>query len=176
LNAATGNFAEDDVADPEISSAVLNAVVFYLKTLRVPLRRNVDDPDVRAGEGHFVDIGCASCHLPSIETGFSEISPLSRVTVHPFTDLLLHDMGSELDDGYTEGRATTSEWRTTPLWGLGLSADFQGGQAFFMHDGRARTLAEAIGLHGGEGAASRERFQALSTEDQNRVLSFLRSL
>ena len=95
---------------------------------------------------------------------------------HPYTDLLLHDMGPELDDGYTEGRALTAEWRTTPLWGLGLSAEFQGGQAFFMHDGRALTLTDAIGLHGGEGSASRAAFQALSAEDKDRVLAFLRSL
>jgi CxxC motif-containing protein (DUF1111 family) len=176
LEVATGNFAEDGASDPEISSSELNAVVFYLKTLRVPLRRDADAPDVMAGEGLFADIGCASCHLPSIRTGFSEIRELSGVLVHPFTDLLLHDMGPDLDDGYTEGRATTSEWRTTPLWGLGLSASLQGGQAFFMHDGRARTLVEAIALHGGEGAASRDGFAALSQEDQARVTAFLRSL
>lgn len=176
LSRRTGNFAEDAVADPEIPSSVLNAVVFYLKTLRVPLRRNPNDPLVQAGEAIFAQIGCAGCHVPTLRTGESEIGPLDRVAFHPYTDLLLHDMGPELDDGYTEGRATTSEWRTTPLWGLGLSADFQGGQAFFMHDGRARTLREAIELHGGEGSASRAAFGLLAPEDQERLLAFLRSL
>ena len=129
-----------------------------------------------AGEALFEQIGCAGCHLPTLTTGPSEIPQLDRVAFHPYTDLLLHDMGPELDDGYTEGRATTAEWRTTPLWGLGLSADFQGGQPFYLHDGRARTLEEAIGFHGGEGAASRAAFQALSPEDRARVLAFLESL
>lgn len=176
LNRQTGNFAEDGVADPEIPSGVVNALVFYLKTLRQPLRRNETDPDVVAGDALFGSIGCASCHLPTLRTGLSELPQLSNVAFHPYTDLLLHDMGPELDDGYTEGRALTAEWRTTPLWGLGLSADFQGGQAFFMHDGRALTLTDAIGLHGGEGSASRAAFQALSAEDRDRVLAFLRSL
>ncbi len=176
LNRQTGNFAEDGVADPEISSSILNSVVFYLKTLREPLRRDEMDPEVVAGETLFGSIGCAGCHLPTLRTGASELLQLSNVAFHPYTDLLLHDMGPELDDGYTEGRALTAEWRTTPLWGVGLSADFQGGQAFFMHDGRALTLTEAIGLHGGEGSASRAAFQALSAEDKDRVLAFLRSL
>ena len=170
-----GNFAEDGVPDPEIPSSVLDAVVFYLKTLREPLRRDADAPEVLAGEALFLEIGCAACHLPALTTGRSEIAQLDRVTFHPYTDLLLHDMGPELDDGYTEGRATTSEWRTTPLWGLGLSADFQGGEAFFLHDGRARTLEQAIDFHGGEGAASRAAFQALSPEDRARLLTFLES-
>lgn len=176
LSVETGNFAEDGVADPEVSSAELNAVVFYLKTLREPLRRNRDDPVVGAGEEIFADIGCAACHLPELTTGRSEIEALDRVTFHPYSDLLLHDMGPELNDGYTEGRATTSEWRTTPLWGLGLSADFQGGQPFFMHDGRARTLEEAIELHGGEGSASRDGFRALDADERAALLAFLRSL
>ena len=171
-----GNFAEDGVPDPEIPSSVLDAVVFYLKTLREPLRRDAGAPDVMAGEALFAEIGCAGCHLPALTTGPSEIPQLDRVTFHPYTDLLLHDMGPELDDGYTEGRATTSEWRTTPLWGLGLSADFQGGEAFFLHDGRARTLEQAIEFHGGEGAAGRGAFLALSDEDRTRLIRFLESL
>ena len=98
------------------------------------------------------------------------------MTFHPYTDLLLHDMGPELDDGYTEGIALTSEWRTPPLWGVGLAETFQGGEAFYLHDGRARSLREAIRLHGGEGAASRAAFEALSAEEQEQLLAFLRSL
>ncbi len=176
FNPNTGNFGEDDVPDPEIASSVVNAVVFYLKTLRVPLRRNADDPRVLQGEALFSQIGCAACHVPTLRTGRSEIAVLDRVEFHPYTDLLLHDMGPGLDDGYTEGSASSSEWRTTPLWGLGLSARFQGGTAFFLHDGRATTLEQAIEYHGGEGAASREGFRNLSPSDRAALLAFLRSL
>jgi CxxC motif-containing protein (DUF1111 family) len=176
LNRQVGNLGTDDVPDPEVASSMVEALTFYLRTLRRPLRRAVDDADVQAGESLFAEIGCGDCHLPTLRTGASEIAQLDRVEFHAYTDLLLHDMGDDLDDGYTEGRATGGEWRTTPLWGIGLSADFQGGQAFYLHDGRARTLADAIEYHGGEGAASRERFRALSAEDRERLLRFLRSL
>ncbi|HUF76910.1 MAG TPA: di-heme oxidoredictase family protein [Longimicrobiales bacterium] len=171
-----GSRASDDAADPEVSSATVANVVFYLKTLRAPSRREADHPEVLAGEQLFADVGCAKCHVPTLRTGASEIAVLDRVDFHPYTDLLLHDMGADLDDGYTEGSALTSEWRTPPLWGIGIQQSFQGGQAFFLHDGRARSLREAIELHGGEGAASRDGFLALSAEDQERLLRFLRSL
>lgn len=171
-----GGFGSDAVPDPEISSAEVQAVVFYLRTLRPPPRRNADAPEVLEGEALFAAIGCARCHLPAMQTGPSAIRPLDRVTFHPYTDLLLHDMGPELDDGYTEGRATTAEWRTAPLWGIGVAARSQGGQRFLLHDGRARTLAEAIGFHGGEGAASRAAFGALTPEQQARLFAFLESL
>lgn len=176
LSRETGNFAEDAVEDPEVGSSVVNAVVFYLKTLRVPLRREEDAPRVREGERLFEEIGCATCHLPTLRTGRSEIAALDRVAFHPYTDLLLHDMGPELDDGYTEGSAASSEWRTTPLWGLGLSARFQGGQAFYLHDGRATSLPEAIEYHGGEAAPSRDAFRALDADDRDALLAFLESL
>lgn len=171
-----GPFAGDQVADPEVSSATVSNVVFYLKTLRPPPRRSADAPEVRAGESLFGQVGCAGCHRPALTTGASRIAALHRVTFHPYTDLLLHDMGPDLDDGYTEGSATTAEWRTTPLWGLGLSEAAQGGRPFFLHDGRARTLREAIEFHGGEAAASRERFRRLSPAEQEALLAFLRSL
>ena len=173
---ASGSRASDDVADPEVTSAAVANVVFYLKTLRAPSRRDAGDPDVLAGEALFADVGCAACHVPGLTTGASEIEVLDRVEFHPYTDLLLHDMGPALDDGYTEGRALTSEWRTPPLWGIGLQERFQGGRAFYLHDGRARTLEEAIALHGGEGAAARDDFLALSAEDRARLIRFLRSL
>lgn len=176
LNVQVGNLARDEVPDPEIPSSVVDALVFYLKTLREPLPRDQDDPDVMAGKELFSQIRCASCHVPTLRTGRSEIDALDRVEFHPYTDLLLHDMGPELDDGYTEGVATSSEWRTTPLWGLGLSAEFQGGVAFYLHDGRARTIREAIELHGGEAAASRAAFRDLSPEQQEQLLAYLRSL
>jgi len=176
FNPSAGARASDDAPDPEVSSAAVANVVFYLKTLRAPSRRDTDDPDVIAGEQIFDDIGCTGCHVPTLTTGASEIAVLDRVEFHPYTDLLLHDMGPELDDGYTEGRALTSEWRTPPLWGLGLQASFQGGRAFYLHDGRAETLEDAIELHGGEGAPSRDAFRALSAEDQERLVRFLLSL
>ena len=176
VNPAAGERASDDVGDPEASSAVVANVVFYLKTLRVPPRREADHPGVLAGEALFAEIGCAACHVPALRTGRSNIAVLDRKQFHPYTDLLLHDMGPELDDGYTEGRASSSEWRTPPLWGIGIQEKFQGGQAFYLHDGRARTLEEAIALHGGEGAASRDAFGALSPEERAHLIRFLRSL
>ncbi|MBW3535299.1 MAG: thiol oxidoreductase [Gemmatimonadetes bacterium] len=176
FNPAAGNGASDGVADPEVSSAAVADVVFYIKTLRAPSRREADHPEVRAGEALFEEVGCAACHVPTLRTGRSELAVLDRVEFRPYTDLLLHDMGPELDDGYTEGRATGAEWRTAPLWGLGLNADFQGGQAFYMHDGRATTLPEAIELHGGEAAASREAFRGLAEPERQALLRFLLSL
>ena len=115
--------------DPEVGSSTVSAVVFYLKTLKPPPRRNPQDPDVLAGEAHFAAVGCAGCHVPTLRTGASPLAPLHQADFHPYTDLLLHDMGPELDDGYTEGIALTSEWRTAPLWGVGLASAAQGGRA-----------------------------------------------
>lgn len=176
FNPSVGGFATDGAADPEVASGVVDNVVFYLRTLRPPPRRARDAPDVLEGERLFEEIGCASCHVPTLRTGRSEIAALNEVTFHPYTDLLLHDMGPELDDGYTEGRAWTSEWRTPPLWGIGLAPTFQGGTAFYLHDGRARTLRAAIEYHGGEGSASRSAFRELDEEEQDQVIQFLRSL
>lgn len=175
-NVQVGHFATDDVPDPEVPSNTVRNVVFYLRTLKVPPRRNADDPDVTAGEALFRQINCSGCHVPTLKTGRSDVEALSEKEFHPYTDLLLHDMGPELDDGYTEGSARSSEWRTTPLWGIGLSADAQGGQAFYMHDGRAKTLREAVALHGGEAARSREAFDKLTREEQEQIITFLKSL
>jgi len=176
FNPRAGSRASDDAPDPEASSATVANVVFYLKTLRAPARRNEDDPEVRAGEALFAEVGCAGCHLPTMTTGPSEIAVLDRVDFHPYTDLLLHDMGPGLDDGYTEGRALASEWRTPPLWGIGLQEDFQGGQLFLLHDGRATSFAEAIDFHGGEASAARDAWRELTPDDRQRLLRFLRSL
>jgi CxxC motif-containing protein (DUF1111 family) len=176
INPQVGNFAADQVPDPEVPSSVVASVVFYLKTLRVPPRRNQDNAEVKAGEALFDQIKCSRCHLPTLTTGQSRIRELDRVAFHPFTDLLLHDMGPELDDGYTEGIAATSEWRTAPLWGIGLAERAQGGRMFLLHDGRARSLRAAIELHGGESAASRAAFRALPPDRQEQVLAYLRSL
>jgi CxxC motif-containing protein (DUF1111 family) len=176
VNPQVGNFSGDDVPDPEVPSSTVGSVVFYLKTLRPPPRRDAESAEVQAGEALFAASRCDRCHVPSLTTGASRIAALNRKVFHPYTDLLLHDMGPELDDQYTEGIAATSEWRTAPLWGIGLAESSQGGLGFFLHDGRARSLREAIEFHGGEAAASRAAFRQLTPAEQERLLAFLRSL
>lgn len=171
-----GVFGTDGCADPEVPAADVNAVVFYLQTLKAPIRRNTSDADVLAGENIFSAINCSGCHLPTMQTGPSQISVLANQTFHPYTDLLLHDMGSGLDDGYTEGNALTSEWRTPPLWGLGLSPDSQGGSYFLMHDGRAHSIEDAILLHGGEAQNSKNAYTGLSQSEKDQLIKFLESL
>lgn len=177
----TSTFQPKDVytglnIDPEVSDVTVHNVVFYLQTLKAPIQRNQNDPEVLQGKSLFIQTGCESCHKQTMKTGFSTIAALSNKTFHPYTDLLLHDMGSGLDDGYTEGNAKTSEWRTPPLWGLGLSPNSQGGQYFLLHDGRAKTIEEAIQLHGGEAQQSKEKFQQLSVQERNNLVKFLKSL
>lgn len=162
--------------DPEVSNLTVQNVVSYLQTLKAPVQRNQTDVTVVAGKNIFIQAGCESCHKQTLQTGFSNIAPLSNKTFHPYTDLLLHDMGPVLNDGYTEGTAKTSEWRTPPLWGLGLSPNSQGGQYFLLHDGRAKTIEEAIQLHGGEAAQSKNKFTQLTAADKNALLKFLESL
>ena len=162
--------------DPEVSTQAVNDVVFYLQTLKAPIQRNQNDAEVIQGKNIFNQINCASCHNPTLKTGYSPIEALSYKEFHPYTDLLLHDMGSGLDDGYTEGNALTYEWRTPPLWGLGLSVNSQGGQYFLMHDGRAMSIEEAILLHGGEATNSKTQFQNLSQADKDALIKFLESL
>lgn len=162
--------------DPEITDQTIHDVVFYLKTLKAPVPRNTSDADIISGKSIFNEVGCAKCHRPEMTTGTSSIAALSNKTFYPYTDLLLHDMGSGLDDGYTEGSATTAEWRTPALWGLGLSKLSQGGSYFLMHDGRAGSIEEAIMMHEGEGLQSRENFQSLSESDKNKLIEFLESL
>jgi CxxC motif-containing protein (DUF1111 family) len=162
--------------DPEVSNQTVQDVVFYLKTLKAPVQRNQNDEMVKSGKQLFQTISCSKCHTPQLQTGTSAIAALSNKTIYPYTDLLLHDMGNGLDDRYTEGSATTAEWRTPPLWGLGLSKNSQGGQYFLLHDGRARTIEEAILLHGGEALKSRNQFQLLTADEKNKLIKFLESL
>jgi len=162
--------------DPEVSTQTVNDVVFYLKTLKTPIQRNENDPEVIGGKQVFTQIQCASCHRPTLQTGFSPIDVLSYKEFHPYTDLLLHDMGPGLDDEYTEGFALTSEWRTPPLWGLGLSKDAQGGNYFLMHDGRALSIEEAIILHGGEAGEAKNRYTLLPEIERQQLIKFLESL
>ena len=165
-----------EVSAPEVDNATLASVVFYCTALQTPEQRNATDSTVVYGNTLFTQIGCATCHRQTMTTGYSPIAALSYQTFSPFTDLLVHDMGPGLDDHYTEGTAETSEWRTTPLWGLGLAPNVQGGTAYLMHDGRATSIQQAIGMHGGEAAVSAQRFGALSASDQNALLTFLKSL
>lgn len=162
--------------DPEIETAVLNDVVFYLKTLKAPLRRNENDAEVKAGENIFSQINCSGCHTPTLQTGESDIPQLANKTFNPYTDLLLHDMGPGLDDGYTEGYALTNEWRTPALWGLGLSKETQGGNYFLMHDGRANSIEAAITLHGGEAENAKNAYLQLSQAEKQQLITFLESL
>jgi len=162
--------------DPEVSTPTINDVVSYLQTLKAPIPRNQNDPVVQQGKNIFLQIGCESCHKQTLNTGTSNVEALSNKEFHPYTDLLLHDMGVGLDDGYTEGNAKTYEWRTPPLWGLGLSPNSQGGQYFLMHDGRAKSIEEAIQMHGGEAANSQSQFQSLSQLDKKALITFCESL
>ncbi|SJZ83571.1 di-heme oxidoredictase family protein [Sediminibacterium ginsengisoli] len=162
--------------DPEIPNQTILDVVFYLQTLKAPVQRDQQDREVLAGKQLFIQISCSKCHIPQLQTGPSPIAAISNKTIFPYTDLLLHDMGPALDDGYTEGTALTPEWRTPALWGLGLSKNSQGGQVFLMHDGRARSITEAINLHGGEANNSRKLFQQLTESDKNKLIKFLESL
>jgi CxxC motif-containing protein (DUF1111 family) len=164
------------VIDPEVSTQTVNNVVFYLQTLKAPIQRNQNDPQVQKGSLIFNQLNCSGCHKPTLKTGTSSISALSNKTFHPYTDLLLHDMGPGLDDGYTEGSAKTFEWRTPPLWGLGLSENSQGGQYHLLHDGRAKSMEQAIELHGGEAAASKNKYLQLSASEKSDLLKFLQSL
>ena len=176
INPYSSVFADDNVADPEIPASTVNKVVFYLQTLKAPNRRNENDEDVLQGEKLFETVGCTACHFPEMETGASEIESLNNVKFAAYTDMLLHDMGSDLDDDYTEGVVETSEWRTMPLWGLGLQADSQGALMYLLHDGRATSFDEAIQYHGGESLKSKENYNALSETEKEQLVKFLESL
>lgn len=160
---------------PEIPEERLGKVVFYNRTLAVPAMRDVDDPQVRQGAELFLKAGCAACHTPSHTTGEHPIPALSGQTIFPYTDLLLHDMGEGLADGRPDFLANGQEWRTPPLWGIGL-VEAVNKHTRFLHDGRARSMAEAILWHGGEGLAAREAFRSMSQEEREALLRFLEAL
>ena len=176
FNENLGNNTGDNIPDPEVPASVVRNVVFYLRTLKTPPRRDAQKFEVLEGEKIFAQVGCNKCHVSTLKTGTSDIAALSNQEFHPYTDLLLHDMGNELNDNYTEGSARTSEWRTAPLWGVGLSQDSQGGQIFLLHDGRAKSFEEAINYHGGEAANSRENFRQLGATEKQQLVEFLKSL
>lgn len=160
---------------PEIPAERAEKLLLYVRTIAVPAMRNIDDPIVRNGAARFVDAGCASCHVPTFETGDSDLEALSHQTIHPFTDLLLHDMGPGLADNRPDQLASGTEWRTAPLWGIGLVGAVNG-HTRLLHDGRARNISEAILWHGGEAAQSRNAFINMSKEERDALIAFLRSL
>jgi len=160
---------------PEMSDVFLAKLVMYSQTLAVPDRRHAGDAQVERGGALFVSAGCAACHRPTLQTGAHELAQVSHQTIHPFTDLLLHDMGEGLADGRPDFEANGREWRTSPLWGLGLIPDVNGHE-LLLHDGRARGPAEAILWHGGEAQKSRETFRAMAKADREALIAFLRSL
>ncbi|MCJ2544516.1 di-heme oxidoredictase family protein [Thermostichus vulcanus] len=159
----------------DIDEATLRATTVYVQTLAVPARTLWRDPTVQQGEKLFAQAQCTACHLPQLRTGSHEIAALQNQIIHPYTDLLLHDMGEELADHRPDFAATGKEWRTPPLWGIGLSQTvlpYSG----YLHDGRARNLEEAILWHGGEAERSREAFRNMTAEEREALIYFLRSL
>ncbi|MEM9763110.1 MAG: di-heme oxidoredictase family protein, partial [Pseudomonadota bacterium] len=161
---------------PEIEDAALDMVVFYGRNLAVPARRDIDDPEVLAGKLVFYESGCIACHTPKYVTHRLKEQPeQSFQLIWPYTDMLLHDMGEELADNRPEGVATGREWRTPPLWGLGLT-EAVSGHSYFLHDGRARSLLEAVLWHGGEAQASRDRVVEMPPADRAALIRFLESL
>lgn len=161
--------------DPEVDQTKLDAVTFYSRHLAVPARRDLLDADVQRGELLFADVGCAACHTTTMMTGDALEPSLAGQRIHPYTDLLLHDMGEDLADDRPDFLADGREWRTPPLWGLGL-IETVNRHTLLLHDGRARGAAEAILWHGGEAEAARERFRELPSEDRAALLRFLESL
>lgn len=161
---------------PELPDTLLNHVAFYCKTLAVPARRDVTDADNKRGEALFTQINCSGCHRPTVQTGVDVTSPtLSNQRIHPYTDLLVHDMGTGLADNRPDYLASGTEWRTTPLWGIGL-LNKTTGVAYYLHDGRARTIEEAILWHDGEAKKAKQQFMQLGKDDRNKLLKFLQSL
>lgn len=161
---------------PEMSKADLDAIEFYLANIAAPPRRKADDPQVRAGERQFTSLGCASCHRPELQTGPSPRFPLTaNQRIAPYTDLLIHDMGKGLADGRPDYQANGREWRTPPLWGIGLVRLINEHNQY-LHDGRARNLQEAILWHGGEAKAARQRYIKAPPANRQALLAFLQSL
>jgi CxxC motif-containing protein (DUF1111 family) len=160
---------------PQLRDSFLQSVVSYASTLAVPARRHPEAPAARAGKQVFARLGCGGCHTPVLQTGPHDIPELAHQTIRPFTDLLLHDLGPDLGDGRPDFEASGSEWRTPPLWGLGLVPTVNKHQTL-LHDGRARGFAEAILWHGGEAASARDGFVALPRAEREALVAFLESL
>ena len=165
------NLGPSEAPDP-----VMDLVTFYSENLAVPIRRNVDDPAVLRGKELFHQIGCANCHQPKFVTSREATNPANRFQlIWPYSDLLLHDMGEALADHRAVGEANGREWRTPPLWGIGLTKAVSN-HTRFLHDGRARNLLEAVLWHGGEAQSARDKVVALKPDDRKSLISFLESL
>lgn len=167
--------SQDNGGEPEIENDDLAKVALYSRTLAVPARRNWDDQEVLHGKKLFNDIGCAACHKAKVVTGEHPIAALAYQTIRPYTDLLLHDMGEGLADDRPDHEATGREWRTPPLWGIGLFRTVNN-HTYYLHDGRARNLEEAILWHGGEAEEVKTSFMALNKEERDQIIEFLQSL
>jgi CxxC motif-containing protein (DUF1111 family) len=160
----------------EINAEGLDLVTFYARNLGVPERRDVDDPRVLRGKQVFYDTGCIACHTPKYVTERLDDQPeQSFQLIWPYTDMLLHDMGPGLADNRPEGRANGQEWRTPPLWGIGLTQTVSG-HTYFLHDGRARSLLEAVLWHGGEAQSQRDAVVAMAPQDRADLIKYLESL
>ncbi len=168
----------DSIGEPELPEPYFTNTVFYTEALAVPQRRNWTDATVQRGKSIFVQLACSKCHIPQLQTGpFSDVPLLSNQTIHPYTDLLLHDMGPDLADGRSDYLATGSEWRTPPLWGIGLVSLVNNNNGMFLlHDGRARTIEEAILWHGGEAEKSKDAFVKLPKADIDALVKFINDL
>lgn len=160
----------------EIPATLMEPLEFYTRHLAVPARRDVDEPTVLAGRALYYQTGCTLCHVSRHITSVDAATPaLSRQLIWPYTDLLLHDMGPDLADNRPDGQASGQEWRTAPLWGIGLTETVSD-HSYFLHDGRARNLTEAILWHGGEAEAQRDAFIAMTADERSALLAFLNSL
>jgi CxxC motif-containing protein (DUF1111 family) len=166
--------AADRAADPELPASAVRSVVAYLRMLAPPAPGE-GTPRRERGRALFASVGCTSCHVPTLRTGPSATAPLAHRDVTLYSDLLLHDMGDGLADYRGDGDADGREWRTTPLWGLRLIRQFLNGEAFLLHDGRARSVEQAILMHGGEAQTSRDAFGTFSAEDRAALLDFVES-
>ncbi len=161
---------------PEIDENTLSKVIFYSRTLAVPARRDADLPSVQRGQQLFKQANCISCHTPSYKTGaFPAIPQLAEQTIYPYTDLLLHDMGEGLADHRPDGLANGKQWKTPPLWGLGLVPAVNG-HSRYLHDGRARSLMEAVLWHDGEARPAKQHVLQFSAQDRKNLELFLKSL
>ncbi len=167
---------DGDVRVYEVDGPTLGLVTFYSRNLAVPARRDADDPAVLRGKQVFYEAGCIACHTPKFVTHRLEDQPeQSFQLIWPYSDMLLHDMGDDLADNRPESRATGTEWRTPPLWGIGLTKVVSG-HTRFLHDGRARNLLEAILWHGGEAEPARDAVKSMSKKDRDALIRFLESL
>lgn len=170
------NGVQERLGPVEAPTPVMDLVTFYSQNLAVPARRDVGKQPVLAGKKAFYEMGCASCHTPKFVTRRDAPNKAqSFQLIWPYSDFLLHDMGEGLADGQAVGDATGNEWRTPPLWGIGLTERVSG-HTFFLHDGRARNLTEAILWHGGEGQKARDRFAAAGADERDALIKFLESL